>query len=165
MHALVATEEHAMTSVDVAREIETGRDEEQQIRQAIEDFGAAVRARDVDGILSFYAEDLVAFDMMPPLKFEGRDAYRNSWEQGLQMMQGPLEFEVSNLNIAVDGNVAYAHSLNRMAFTTSDGERMDGWMRWTGCFKKIDGKWLVAHEHNSVPLDMNSGKGLMDLKP
>ena len=106
-----------------------------------------------------------AFDMMPPLKLEGRDAYRDSWEQGLQMMQEPLEFEVSNLSIAVDGNLAYAHSLNRMAFTTSDGERMDGWMRWTGCFQKIDGKWLVAHEHNSVPLDMTSGKGLMDLKP
>jgi hypothetical protein len=30
---------------------------------------------------------------------------------------------------------------------------------------KIDGRWMVTHEHVSVPFDMKSGQALMDLKP
>jgi hypothetical protein len=28
------------------------------------------------------------------------------------------------------------------------------WWRTTICFRKIDGKWMVTHEHNSVPFDV-----------
>ena len=39
------------------------------------------------------------------------------------------------------------------------------WLRWTLGFRKIDGRWRVAHEHVSVPFDMESGKAMLDLKP
>jgi len=35
----------------------------------------------------------------------------------------------------------------------------------TLCFKKIDGNWLIAHEHVSVPADLASGRAALDLKP
>jgi hypothetical protein len=35
----------------------------------------------------------------------------------------------------------------------------------TVCCRKIDGKWLIKHEHNSVPFDGKSGRALLDLKP
>jgi ketosteroid isomerase-like protein len=46
-----------------------------------------------------------------------------------------------------------------------DGEKMDLWMRSTMCFKNISGKWLITHEQYSVPVDFESGKALMNLKP
>jgi ketosteroid isomerase-like protein len=39
------------------------------------------------------------------------------------------------------------------------------WWRTTVCFRKLDGKWMVTHEHNSVPFDVESGKASLDLKP
>ena len=33
------------------------------------------------------------------------------------------------------------------------------------CFRKIGGKWLIAHDQISVPLDIESGKALLDLNP
>jgi hypothetical protein len=30
---------------------------------------------------------------------------------------------------------------------------------------KTDGNWLIAHDHVSVPLDVASGRALLDLKP
>jgi len=43
--------------------------------------------------------------------------------------------------------------------------KVDMWWRATNCFRKIDGKWVVAHGHSSEPFDMESGKALLDLKP
>jgi hypothetical protein len=39
------------------------------------------------------------------------------------------------------------------------------WVRWTACFRKLDGRWLVTHEQVSVPIDMESGGALLDLEP
>ncbi len=30
---------------------------------------------------------------------------------------------------------------------------------------KIEGRWLITHEHSSVPFDVGSGKALLDLQP
>ena len=38
-------------------------------------------------------------------------------------------------------------------------------MRVTVCFRRTGGRWLIAHEHFSVPFDMESGKALMNLEP
>ena len=32
-------------------------------------------------------------------------------------------------------------------------------------FSKIDGAWVVTHEHVSVPFDMETGKAACDLEP
>jgi ketosteroid isomerase-like protein len=46
-----------------------------------------------------------------------------------------------------------------------NGQKSDFWLRWTACYRKANGKWLITHEHVSVPVDMESGKALLDLKP
>ncbi len=48
----------------------------------------------------------------------------------------------------------------------ADGEKVDMWLRETLCFRKIDGRWLVTHEHASVPFYMDgSERAALDLKP
>jgi hypothetical protein len=34
-----------------------------------------------------------------------------------------------------------------------------------GLLRKIDGNWLIAHDQVSVPLDVESGSALLNLKP
>ncbi len=46
-----------------------------------------------------------------------------------------------------------------------NGQKIDYWHRWTACFRKVNGKWLVTHQHVSLPSDLESGKAVMDLKP
>jgi ketosteroid isomerase-like protein len=134
-------------------------------RQMIVDFTEAMRVKDIEKIMSYYAPDLVAFDIMPPLRFVGRDQYRKSWETGFNMMQGPWNFEQQNLNIQVSGDLAFCHALNHAAGKLNDGETTDGWMRWTCCLRKINGNWKIVHEHNSVPIDIESDKAMWNLKP
>ena len=139
--------------------------EESEIRQMFEEFEQAMRAKDIERIMSFYAPETVAFDMMPPLRFLGKDQYRKSWEKGFEMMQGDWDFEQRDLNVQVSGSLAFCHALNHARGTLKDGENVDTWMRWTCCLRKIDGNWQIVHEHNSVPIDMESEKAVWNLKP
>ena len=79
--------------------------------------------------------------------------------------QRPVGYEMRDLTITVGDDVAFAHSLNRVTGTLKNGNGADYWVRWTACFRKIDGTWLIAHDHVSVPLDVASGRALLDLKP
>ena len=49
---------------------------EAAIRELIDGFVEAVRAKDINGVMSVYAPDLVAFDVVPPLQYVGAEAFR-----------------------------------------------------------------------------------------
>jgi hypothetical protein len=36
---------------------------------------------------------------------------------------------------------------------------------WTACFRRIDGVWLVVHDHASVPADLEHGQAVLNLRP
>ena len=42
---------------------------------------------------------------------------------------------------------------------------MDVTMRITDVLRKSSGKWLIIHEHVSVPVDLASGKADLSSKP
>jgi len=138
--------------------------EEVQIKQLIGNWTKAVRAKDIKGVMACYAPGIVSFDMIPPLQFTGTEEYRENWEQGFTMCN-MFDIEFRDMTITAGEEVGYCHRLNRMTGTMNDGTKFDTWVRWTACFRKINGKWLITHEHISVPMDMESGKALQDLKP
>jgi ketosteroid isomerase-like protein len=39
------------------------------------------------------------------------------------------------------------------------------WLRFTDGWKRSNGRWVVAHEHVSVPVDLATGKARLDLTP
>jgi ketosteroid isomerase-like protein len=141
------------------------KNDEAEIQRAIEDYVEALRARDIDGVTSIYAPDLVAFDLVPPLQYVGAETYRNHWLEGWSLLQGSMGYEVHDLSITVGGEVAFTHSLNRSSATLTTGQKTEFWLRWTTCLRKIGGKWLIVHMHVSVPFDLKTGRAVFDLKP
>jgi ketosteroid isomerase-like protein len=134
------------------------------IRQRIEDSVRALRAKDIDGVMSLYAPDLVSFDIAPPLRHIGVDAKRRAWHEAFAGFTGPLGYEVRDLNVATQGELAFVHSLNHVNATLAGGH-IDLWVRWTACFRRIDGTWLVVHDHVSVPIDPQHGQAFLNLAP
>jgi uncharacterized protein (TIGR02246 family) len=139
--------------------------DEAQIRELVDDWAGALRAKNIDGIMSHYAPNILAFDAISQLQFRGADAYRTHWEACLSMCPGPTTFEIRDLDITIGDGVAFCHCLNRCGGTGEGGEEKVCWMRMTACYRKIDGRWMVVHEHFSAPFDMASGKALFDLQP
>jgi ketosteroid isomerase-like protein len=39
------------------------------------------------------------------------------------------------------------------------------WWRATVCYRKLDGQWMITHEHASVPFDAQSGQASLALEP
>jgi uncharacterized protein (TIGR02246 family) len=139
--------------------------DEADIRQRIDKLVAAVRAMDLEGVKPIYAPDIVSFDIVPPLKHVGAEAKWKNWADVFTAYQRPLGYEIRDLTITVGDEVAFGRSLNRISGTLKNGNRSDYWVRWTTCFRKIDGNWLIAHDQVSVPLDVASGRALLNLEP
>ena len=133
------------------------------IRQRVEDWLNALRAKDIDSVMSLYAPNLVSFDLAPPLR-RGADGKRRAWQEMFAALSGPFDYEVRDLNVTTNGELACVHSLNHVNATLPGGP-IDMWLRWTACFRHIDGAWLVVHDHVSVPADPVHGKAVLNLKP
>lgn len=138
--------------------------DEGQIRQLIDDWAAALRAKDIKRLTSNYAPDILLFDVPPPLQSQGSDSYRKSWEARFSTFQGPIGCEIRQLSITAGDDVAFSHCLNRISGTTTNGEKIDLRVRATVCYRKIDGEWMVTHEHASVPVEMETGKAALNLE-
>jgi ketosteroid isomerase-like protein len=49
------------------------------------------------------------------------------------------------------GSLGYGHSIQRVSGAMRDGKTLDLTVRVTDVYRKIGGKWLIVHEHVSVP--------------
>lgn len=127
----------------------------------------AMRRKDAAAATALLADDVIAFEMVPPLALPpgaAKDeallaAWFASWD-------GPIEIEVRDLVIHAGGDVGYCHSLNRLTGTRVGGARTDIWMRSTLGFERAAEGWRIAHGHTSVPFDPADGfRARLDLKP
>jgi uncharacterized protein (TIGR02246 family) len=140
--------------------------DEARVRELVADWAAAVRGKDLDRVISHYAADVVTFDLAPPLQYVGREALRKSLADWFPTFQGPVGYDVRDLEVTAGGDVAFCRSLNGISGTRTDGSQTDVWVRATiGC-RKVEGRWLIAHEHVSVPFYMDgSERAAVALKP
>ena len=116
------------------------------IRALVDDWSKAVRAKDMDAVLARHADDIVMFDVPEPLQSRGMARYRRTWELFFDNSPGgPGSFDVTELHIAASETVAYCHALVKI---------FDSTVRLTMGLRKVDGQWLIAHEHHSYPIEL-----------
>ncbi|WP_433086514.1 nuclear transport factor 2 family protein [Dactylosporangium sp. CA-052675] len=127
-----------------------------EIRDVIEGKAALLETGDARAIMAYYAPSYVEYTLAPPLRQpgDGRDpAPLESW---MATFEAPPRREVTRLEITADGDVAFATSLDRLsAVPRGSAEGFSLWFRVTLGLRRIDGRWLVTHEHESVPFEMD----------
>jgi uncharacterized protein (TIGR02246 family) len=141
--------------------------DEAKIRALDARFAAAFNAKDADAIMKVYVPNssLVVFDVVPPRQYVGADAYRKDWQDFFAHVKGPLKFEISDLAVTTDGRLGYSHSIQRVSGTDSKDQPIDLTVRVTDVYRKINGNWLIVHEHVSVPVDLDTGKPDLASRP
>jgi ketosteroid isomerase-like protein len=145
--------------------IKNGTIDEAVIRELIDRFAEAFRAKDVDGCMSVFSPEIVSFDILPPLQAVGAETFVKHWQEFFESYQGPLEVEFPDVSVVAGDNVAFSYCLHRIAGPLKNGRETDFWLRWTAGWRKTGSKWLIVHEQVSIPVDLGSGKAMMDLKP
>ncbi|MFE2087083.1 YybH family protein [Streptomyces sp. NPDC059460] len=139
--------------------------DEAEIRRQVDMIAEGLQAKDPGGLKKLYATDIVSFDIEPPLQSVGVEAKLKNWAPVFAFFES-VTYEVRELTLTVGDDVAFGHAFARLSGTLKDGTAMSGmWVRVTYCFRKIDGTWLITHDQVSVPLDIASGKGAVDLEP
>jgi uncharacterized protein (TIGR02246 family) len=138
---------------------------EAEIRDLINSRVESVHAKDVDRLMSDHAPDILLFDVLIPLQYSGVEEARKRTEEWFSWYGGPIGYEVRDLDITAGADVAFCSFFYHVTGTMTNGTEVNMWVRTTLCCRKIDGKWLVTHEHNSVPFDAETGKAGLDLKP
>jgi ketosteroid isomerase-like protein len=126
---------------------------ENQIKTIVETWAEAVRRHDLPGILSHHEQNIVMFDVPPPLQSRGMDEYRKSWDLFFKYHQPSQAFDIEELTITAGEDVAFAVAIMRCGSGTFSGPPEQGGFlfRLTIGLRKIEGNWLIAHEHHSVP--------------
>ena len=127
--------------------------DEVAVRDLIEAWAGAVRRKDYNGILRSHAADFVMFDVPPPFKSVGLDAYRKTWDLFFSWSSDPVRFEIQEMDVTAGADVAFAFASMRCGTRGSDGKTEPLDFRLTICLRKIDGRWMIAHEHHSVPAE------------
>jgi uncharacterized protein (TIGR02246 family) len=136
--------------------------------QTLEDtYNEGFNSKDVDKAMSVYApgSQLFVFDVMPPREYKGWDAYKKDFEGLFSAFPGPIKNTISEQTIHVVGSFAYGHNIQTSEFTGKDGTKVKIVARTTDIYRKINGKWLIVEEHNSVPVDLDTMKPDLLSKP
>ena len=124
-------------------------DDQNEIRDLIEQWAAAVHRGDLTTVLRDHADDIVMFDVPPPQEgIRGIEAYRETWPPFFEWQAQGALFEIVSLDVTAGADVAFAYALLRCGTADQDP---DVRLRITFGLRKEDGRWVVVHEHHSFP--------------
>ncbi|MFI9507802.1 NAD(P)H-dependent oxidoreductase [Nocardia sp. NPDC052566] len=139
--------------------------EEAALRGQIEKVVEGLRAKDLEAVRRLYTTDVVSFDVEPPLQHVGAAAKLENWANVFLFFES-VTYEIRDLTFTIGDDVAFGHAFARLSGTLKNGAATSGmWVRVTYGMRKIHGTWLIAHDQVSVPLDITSGSGVVDLEP
>ena len=125
--------------------------DEAAIRALVEHWAGAVRRKDLEAILLDHSADILMFDVPPPLASKGIDAYRKTWDLFFSWAREPVVFDIREMDIAAGDDVAFVTALMRCAGAEPKGPVTALDFRLTIGLRKIADRWIVVHEHHSIP--------------
>lgn len=138
---------------------------EDDIRELITSRIEAVRSKNVDGTRAVLAPEVVMFDVLAPLRYSGADEVGERTAKWFSSFATPIGYEVRDLAVFAADDVAFGHYLYRVSGTLASGDAVRMWVRATLGFRKIDGRWRIVHEHDSVPFDPETRRAVFDGDP
>ncbi len=138
---------------------------EEELREIVRERVNAVHAKDPAPLAARQAPDIVTFDVLPPLHARGSDAVQAKTQAWFDAYASDIGYEVQDLQVTASDDVGFCSFLYHVSGKLAFGAQVDMWVRATlGC-RRIDGKWLIIHDHESVPFDAETGQALTDLSP
>lgn len=99
----------------------------------------------------FYASGPRVYFDETPLKYGSWDEYKAGVSKILTEIRSAKFTVNDDAQIHPAGNIVWATATVAQDALLTDGKRDVTTFRWTVVFEKVDGKWLIVHEHISRP--------------
>ncbi|HEX3437582.1 MAG TPA: SgcJ/EcaC family oxidoreductase [Pseudacidobacterium sp.] len=127
--------------------------DEAEIRALIERWSSAVRNEDRDAIRKDHDDHILMFDVPPPFQSQGIEAYMATWEPFFSMAEKPVKFNFTDVEVTAGADVAFATAVGHCVYINKADQHERLKFRLTMGLHKTGGKWIVIHEHHSVPAE------------
>ena len=138
---------------------------EQDLRELVAERVAAVRAKDPAPRAERQHPDIISFNVVPPLHSRGSAAVADQTQAWFDAYASDIGYEVRELHVTSDGELGFCSFLYHVSGALTNGGEVDMWVRATLCCRRTGGRWLITHDHESVPFDPASGQALISLPP
>jgi len=127
---------------------------EVEIQALLEEWAAATRENRKNDVLKNHSDDVLIYDVLAPMKYEGAEAYRGSWDEWQPETEGEGQFALEDLSVTAGADVAFATCFIRCGGTLPNGHTFEDLVRATFCLQKPAGTWRVMHQHISKPFEL-----------
>lgn len=124
---------------------------ESAVRDLLERWAAAVRAKNMSEVLANHALDFRMFDVPPPFESRGLAGYADTWRLFYSSQPEPVAFDIKWLEVVAGNEVAFAFAHMQCVDPTEKVQRRPLDFRLTVGLRKLEGRWTIVHEHHSVP--------------
>jgi ketosteroid isomerase-like protein len=123
---------------------------EEEVREIIGNWAEAVRNRDMKRILAHHAEEIVMYDVPKPFESIGIEAYRKTWDIFFDDTK-PGVFDIKELQVTAGDDIAFCYGTMTCSEKSNSQDFVNLDFRLTVGLKKVEGQWIILHEHHSIP--------------
>jgi ketosteroid isomerase-like protein len=138
------------------------------INDVLENYQRSVLEQNVDNFISMYDDNVHLFDSWSKWNIVGKTVWQThveDWFSVLKRDNSTLRVSYEDLTIYEADNLASIHVNIRFSeYNSNKIEFRHLTNRFTFILKKIDASWKIVHEHSSLPINPDDGKGIFDLK-
>ena len=136
----------------------------EDVKALLGNWAEALRTKNADAIIGCQSATIRQFTLAPPLEESGND--RAGLQAWLDTWEGDLDFEITNTDLRVGGDIGWCSALAKLGGQKIDQGKQSFWFRLTVTFARENGRWLIVHTHESVPFAMDGQPlGVFDLEP
>ena len=121
------------------------------VRDLLERWAAAVRTKNTSEILANHSPEFRMFDVPPPFESRGLAAYEDTWRLFYSSQPDQFVFDIEWLEVVAGDDVAFAFAHMQCIEPTEKAQRKLLDFRLTVGLRRVEGRWIIMHEHHSVP--------------
>ncbi|ART75121.1 hypothetical protein B4U37_03255 [Sutcliffiella horikoshii] len=137
------------------------------VEGVLETYKLAIYEKDVERFLSVYDADVHIYDCWGKWESKGIASWRENvvnWFNGMREEGEILKVEFNDVTIEENSNLAFVHcAVTFAAYSGKSEEKLRQITnRFTFGLKKVNESWMITHEHSSLPIDMETGKGMFE---
>ena len=134
----------------------------EEIRAVLDERARAVAERDADTLARRFADDVDSFGVTPPARTTGREPLERGMAAWFAGYASTIDYAVHDLQVTSADDLAVAAFCYRVTGTLTGGQEVDMRVRATTVFRRRQGRWVLVHQHESVPWDPETGQGLLN---
>ncbi|WP_029198068.1 YybH family protein [Paenibacillus alginolyticus] len=139
-----------------------------KVQDVLENYKSAIYEKDVERFVSTFASDIHIYDCWENWECIGISQWKEivkEWFNGLSEEGVLLKTDIDDVVVVENSNLAFVHCAVTFAAYNESREKLRQMTnRFTFCLRKENESWTITHTHSSLPISMETGKGIFNLK-